>query len=457
MARASIFRRARMFVARAIAPEMRKRGYDGASWSRFPKEARSYRTATETLQAAPALRERARYYANNNPHAAAGVAAIANAAVGTGPIPTHPDADLSARFINEFWDSCDFDGRTDFGGIVHAAARAMVIDGEAFIALRQTADGLKLQLLPAEQIAEDETRDLGGGAFIASGIEFNASGQRVAYWIRPASPVQTFQTWAPPVRVDAADVLHLMRPVGAGQVRGVSWLAPILLKISDLDIATDGILKGIQTAAMFAGFLEDANGTTQLPFEGEKDGDALDVSLEPGAMRRLPPGYKVNFSQPQQAQGSIEFLTTQIEAISAGLGVPAHLISHNVSRANFSSLRASWAAFKSALETLQYCTLTPQILNPIWRRWIVTESLRNGGEADATFPEWRFVQLPPPDPLKDAAAAKALLETKLASRAELIAARGESVERVNADIAADPFAQTTADPGDDPEKEDSND
>jgi lambda family phage portal protein len=448
MARASILRNFRRRLARVISPEQ-TRGYDAASWKRFAPEARSHRTATETMQAAPQVRARARYFAGNNPHAAAGIAAIANSAVGTGPIPTHPNAELAARFINEFWNSCDADGRTDFGGLVHNAVRAMAIDGEAFIVLRQRADGLKLQLLPAEQIAEDEARELGGG-FIAAGVEFNAQGERVAYWVRPFVPMQAFESWAPPVRVDAADVLHLMRPVGSGQVRGISWLAPVLLKIADLDLATDGILKGIQTAAMFAGFLEDANGVSQLPFDGEKSGDTLSVSIEPGGMHRLPAGYKATFSQPQQAQGSIEFITTQIEAISAGLGVPAHLISHNVSRANFSSLRASWAAFKSALETLQYCTLAPQVLNPIWQRWVLTESLRNDGEADAQLPEWRFPQLPPPDPLKDAQAAKALLDAKLASRAELIAARGESVERVNADIAADPHAQA---PGDDPENE----
>ena len=41
--------------------------------------------------------------------------------------------------------------------------------------------------------------------------------------------------------MDAADVLHLMRPVGIGQIRGVSWLAPIMLKLADLGLLSDAL------------------------------------------------------------------------------------------------------------------------------------------------------------------------------------------------------------------------
>src|SRR5690606_38503011 len=159
------------------------------------------------------------------PHAAAGVAAPVTYGVGTGPIPAHPDA-------------------------------------EAFVILR----GDKLQLIAAEQVDETLTRELGGGAYVAAGIEFNAQGQRVAYWVRPHVPTQQFETWAPPVRVDAADVLHLFRPDGIGQVRGVSWLAPIMLKLADLGLLSDALLKGFQVAAMHAGWME-RDGASTLPFE----------------------------------------------------------------------------------------------------------------------------------------------------------------------------------------------
>jgi lambda family phage portal protein len=411
------------------------------------------RTATETLAAASQVRAKARYYVANDGNAAAAVNALVTYSVGAGPMPAHANAE---SFINEFWNTCDADGRADFGGIVAQAVRAMIVDGESLLVFRQRADGLKLQLYPAEQLDESKSADLGGGAYIAAGVEFSAQGERVAYWIKPYVPTQMFDTYAQPVRVDAADVLHLMRPDGIGQLRGVSWFAPVLLKLADLGLLSDALLKGFQVAALHAGFLEDQNGIGGLPFEGEKDGDALDVSLEPGVVRRLPAGYKISFSNPQAAQQSIEFLTSQIETIAAGLGVPAFMVSANVSRANYSSLRAALITFKAYLEALQYNVIVPQLLAPIWKRWALTESLRNGGDADTAQPEWRFPAMPEADPLKQVQATVAQLEAKLMSRKEAIAARGEAIERVDADIEADPHAQEPAESEGETEEEDSN-
>jgi lambda family phage portal protein len=397
------------------------------------------RTSLETIQAAPASRSKARYFAANDAHAAAAVAALVVYLWGHGAVPAHADPERVEAFL-KWWDECDADGRTDFGGLIALAIRAMIIDGECFVVQRQGPRGLRLQLMPAEQVDESLTRELGGGAFIQSGIEVNAAGERVAYWIRPFLPTQQFETWAPPVRVDEADVLHLMRPDGIGQIRGVSWLAPIMLKLADLGLLSDALLKGFQVAAMHAGFLEDANGAAQLPFEGDKEGDALDVSLEPGVVRRLPAGYKITFNNPQAAQQSVEFMTAMIEEIAAGLGVPAFMVSGNVSRANYSSLRAALITFKASLEALQFNVLVPQLLMPIWRRWTLTEQLRGAETAD-TLPEWRFPATPEADPLKALQAVKLALDSKLMSRREAIAGRGESIERVDEDIAADPHAQ----------------
>lgn len=453
MARASIYRRASRAIARLLAPELTTRGYDAASWQRFPREARMGRTATETIAAASQVRAKARYYVANDGNAAAAVNALVTYSVGAGAMPAHPNADA---FINDFWNTCDADGRTDFGGLVALAVRAMIVDGESLLVFRQRADGLKLQLYPAEQLDESKSADLGGGAYIAAGIEFNAAGERVAYWIKPYVPTQMFDTYAQPVRVDAADVLHLMRPDGIGQLRGISWFAPVLLKLADLGLLSDALLKGYQVAALHAGYLEDQNGIGGIPFDGEKSGDALDVSLEPGVIRRLPAGYKITFNNPQAAQQSIEFLTSQIETIAAGLNVPAFMVSANVSRANYSSLRAALITFKASLEALQYNVIVPQLLAPIWRRWALTESLRGGADADATEPEWRFPAMPEADPLKQVQATVAQLEAKLMSRREAIAARGETIERVDSDIAQDPHAQEPADSEGETEEEDSN-
>lgn len=442
MARRSLIHNVTRALARVLAPEM-ARGFDAAGWKRFPRESRMGRTATETIAAAPQIRTKARYYVNNDAYARAGLDALVTYAVGAGPVPAHDDAEAVAEFL-EWFENCDADGVGNLGTVVADAVRWMVMDGETFVHLIQRADGLFLRVLPAESVDESKSAELPGGGYIAAGVEFNAVGDRVAYWIRPYIPTQQFETYAPPVRVDAADILHLMRPVGAGQVRGVSWFAPVLLKLADLGLLSDALLKGFQVAALHAGFLEDQNGVGGLPFDGEQNGDTLeDVSLEPGVVRRLPPGYKINFNNPQAAQQSVEFMTAQVEAVASGLGVPAFMVSGNVSRANYSSLRAALITFKASLEALQFNVIVPRMLAPIWKRWALTRQLRGNGDA-ATAAEWRFPAMPEADPLKQIQAVKVALETKIMSRAEAIAARGESIERVDSDIAADPHAQAAS-------------
>src|SRR5262245_47157413 len=148
MARASLYRRFSRALARVLAPEM-TRGYDAASWKRFPREARMARTATETIVARAAVMAKSRYYVANDGNAVAAVNALTTYCVGTGPLPAHASAE---DFIDGFWNSCDADARTDFGGLIALAVRAMIIDGESLVILRQRADGLKLQLVPSEQL-----------------------------------------------------------------------------------------------------------------------------------------------------------------------------------------------------------------------------------------------------------------------------------------------------------------
>ncbi len=455
MARASLLRTVSRALARALAPEL-TRGYDAASARRFPREARMGRTSPETLAAAAPTRGKARYYYANDGHAHAGVEALVTYSVGAGPMPASADADLIESFLL-WWSQCDAGARTDFGGIIASAVRAMVVDGEVFLVFVQTREGLRLRLIPAEQCDESLTRDLGGGAFIAGGIEFDADGNRAAYHLRPFNPTAQFETYAQPVRVDAADVCHLMRDGGVGQVRGISALAPIMLKLADLGLLSDALLKGFQVSALNSIYLIDRDGAPDIPFEGDKDGSALDVSLEPGAARILRGNWDMHANTPQQAQQSIEFLTASIEEIAAGLGVPAFMVSGNVSRASYSSLRAALITFKANLESLQFNTIAPQLLAPIWKRFVLTEQLRGNREVEAVAAEWRFPSMPEADPVKAVQAVTLQLKAKLMSRKEAIAQRGESIERVDADIAADPHAQQQQEESDDSETKESND
>lgn len=397
----------------------------------------------EVAAGATLTRSRARYLAANNPFLANGVDNWSAALVGAGirPTPRADDADTrraASRAFETWADDADAAGRTDFWGLQRDIARHLIVDGEALVIVHDDADGVRLQVVAPEQLDEAKTAELGGGRMIASGVEFDAQGRRVAYWLLPHRPHSTFTDYAPSIRFDAADVLHIMRPLGAGQVRGLSWLAPAVLSASELDQLMDALLVGAKTSAMFAGFLTDLNSTGALPFDGEQAGNIMDTGLEPGTLKVLPAGVDVKFSAPDAAKDSPAFLRMNLQALAAALGLPEHLLSGELTNANYSSLRAGLLPFRARVEQAQYGTLVPQFLRPVWRRWIVTEVL--SGRLDLTpdlAAEWIMPRPMQVDPQKDLAAVKEALALGLTSRTKAINELGWNADDLDEEIAAD--------------------
>jgi capsid protein len=136
------------------------------------------------------LAKRARYLAANNALSASGVEAWVSALVGSGikPQSGHADPAIRGRLNISFetWtDDADADALTDFYGLQALMVRRMVVDGESFGLLVNMPYGLRLRLIDAEQVDPSLNRELPSGARIVQGVEFDASGRRVAYHVLP--------------------------------------------------------------------------------------------------------------------------------------------------------------------------------------------------------------------------------------------------------------------------------
>lgn len=411
-----------------------------------------HRINSEVAGAGPTVRARSRYLANNNPWISQAVANWAGALVGPGILPTskHPDAATRKALATlwTFWtEGADADGRTDFYGMQADIARGLVIDGEVFVQVIMSEDGPRYRLLPPELIDESMTRELPGGGVIVQGVEFDGEGRRVAYWVLPSRPHEQFATYAPPVRIPADQILHVFKPLAAGQVRGVSWLAPVILPASEFDQLCDALLLGVKIAAMHAGFLVDQNGTAGEPYTGEEAGGILESGLEPGTLKRLPTGIDVKFNTPSQTQEVAAFLRLNLQQLAAGLGLPEHLLSGDLTGANYSSLRAGLLPFRQRVEQIQYGILVPQLLRPIWRQvitWTLLSGDLDGPDFEASPRDYMACEWLPPafmqvDPAKQVQADVAEMEAGLTSRRKLVAARGWALEDLDAEIQADAF------------------
>jgi lambda family phage portal protein len=434
---------------RAVARgEVRQRRFDASSGQRGHPSFGSY--GPETLAGSAVISRKARHAAENNPWIANGVATWVTALVGAGIVPTpqHPrrgTRPVVQSAFNRWSGLCDLDERTDFPGVIAGAVRSMVISGESFIQLVTTDEGLRTRLIAPEQVDIAQTSELSSGGRVVAGVEFDAEGRRVAYWVRPVDPTAVFEGYAPPVRIPAADMLHLFKPLGPGQVRGVSWLAPVLIRAGELDQLDDALLVGAKVAAMFAGFLVDQNGTGAFPFEGSAASSVMESGLEPGTLKVLPAGFDIKFNAPQQAQQTVDFAKLQLRGIAAGLGIPEYLLTGDLSGANYSSLRAGLLEFRRRVEAIQFQTIIPQVLTPIWQRFITTAVLSgeiNASDFESAAADWFACEWIPPaqewiDPLKDAQATAEMISAGLTSRRRAVAAQGYSVDELDAEIVAD--------------------
>ncbi|MCF1193541.1 phage portal protein, partial [Mangrovimonas sp. AS39] len=88
--------------------------------------------------------------------------------------------------------------------------------------------------------------------------------------------------------------IHLFLQLRPGQTRGVPPLSPVMLTLKLVDEFTIATLMQARIAASAGGFFE-TDPTAYTPQENAPDGTpgrALELDLEPGVTRQLPPGLK---------------------------------------------------------------------------------------------------------------------------------------------------------------------
>ena len=342
----------------------------GGGGRRWQNQATFSSGAQSILAAARPARGRAAALVMNNPLANRAQETLVSGLVGKGfqALSQHPDS-ATARALN-----AAFEEQTST--LLILAARCLVRDGECLIRISVRAGDLDGDrqaefsplVLPADQLDFSLTRDLGNGARIIAGVEFDATDRVAAYHILPDSPANPFAMIGAAVRIPAREIIHVFDRLFPGQVRGISWFSPVLLKLADFDAASDALLMSLKIQSLLTGFVRDAEGGT-AGFEST-DG-TLNVSLEPGAMRVLPFGAEVQFSQPGQGLAqAADFLKSQQREIAVGMGVTFEQLTGDLSSTNYSSARVGLLEFRRRIEMLQKTIIEAQLLRPLWRAWI---------------------------------------------------------------------------------------
>jgi len=394
--------------------------------------------------AAMRVREVARDLCRNNAFAARAKMAIANNVVGAGIVPrievrNRRAADLIRTHMETT--AIDADGRHNIYGLQSLAIQTIIEAGSVIIRrrVRDASDGfpLRFQLQVLEPDYLDTTKDgpITNGNYAVQGVEFDAIGRRVAYHLFADHPGAVKSRASQlSTRISADTVLHVYRVDRPGQVHGISWFAPVVVRMRDFADFTDAQLMRQKIAACFAAFIrtsdEYAGTVQQVPSQYRVE------TLEPGMIERLGDGEEISFAQPPQVGDFGEYSRATLREIAAGLGVTYEALTGDLSGVNFSSGRMGWIEFHRNVEAWRWNMLIPQMLEPI-AKWAGEAAGLAAGTSVPVRISWTPPRREMIDPTKEIAAARDSIRAGLTSRSEEIRRLGYDAEEVDAEIAAD--------------------
>jgi lambda family phage portal protein len=442
-------------------------GEVGRRLSAIPTASRAINTLIRSY--GQAVLARSRYLAANNPYAASARESYVSAMVGQGivPAPQLDDPELKAT-INQVWhdwtDEADADWVTDFYGLQSIVAGELFEAGECFIRFRQRRpeDGLivplQLQVIPAEMLDIHWNLNLDNGNRIECGIEFDAIGRRRAYHFWQVYP-GTDQYFGKPVGlrtvVPADQVLHIYRPIRAGQIRGIPHTLSMITTLASLDLYDDAELERKRIAACFSTFVTQESIPPEDPtFLNEEEvttprGETQEqYTIEPGATVKLAPGEDIKFAEPADVGGTYElFQYRMLLRAAAGAMVPYSDMTGDLRRTSFGSIRAGLIAHRRRIETLQQSIIIYQFCQRVYTRWW-TEAVLAGAlpvtpaqfaadqrtyqRADWIPPRWDWI-----DPLKDLQAEQLAVQNHFKSRTAVIKGMGLDPLTVDTEIMQD--------------------
>jgi lambda family phage portal protein len=438
-------------LRRITARQLLQRAYEGASPRDGWRPRRAGASAnTDQAMDSQALRARARSLYQNVGYITRGVEAKVANVIGTGITPN--SLAPNAKRVNDLWaqwvSQADADGTFDLYGMMAAAYRAMVLDGEVLIRKRprRMVDGLavplQLQLLEIDWLDSSKMGTQGGNVIIA-GIEYNAIGQRVAYWLfdqHPGEQVSLRKGRAASKPVPADSIIHLYNPGRPGQGRGVSDLASIIARTRDLETYDDSERARKNLESRLAVLASGDVTQMQAPEPGETADHASGQlgSLAGGAIVRVPDGLNLTVVEPKAAPGFVEYYRLQQHIVAAGMGVTYEMLTGDVSQVNFSSARVALLEFRRFAEQLQWLVLVPKMCAPIWAAFHEAAELAGvlpAGQdhaVDWATPKWDYV-----NPVQDVNADLDEISGGLSSISEKLRRRGYKPEQVFRELKSD--------------------
>lgn len=413
-----------------------------------------------------AIRRRGRHLERNNAVVKSALESFVSNMVGVGVTPEFCFANPEqAEEVKEVWEDSvsemDYLGFSSFYGLQEQVARLLVRDGEAIVVIRDVPPSpdllvpLQLQVLEADHLDISYNDIAASGNEIRHSIEFE-NGKPVALWLFENHPGETYLTATSyeRKRVPMEDACLVFRSTRGGQVRGGSFLAPLITKLNLIDKYDDAELAKKLKTSLIGGFVYQDMAHVAPPMPGQQVGKAKNgvssIELKPGTFPVLRDGMKIAFSDTADVGNNYEpFMKVQYQTVASGLtGITYEQLTGNLSGVNYTSLRAG------RIESDRFCamvvdrTVVFQFCRKFINRWmrtaILTGAITSISVKDYLAKPRKFQRIswhphvkPFTDPVKDRLAEQMDARNGLTSRREIAARHNRSVENIDRENSED--------------------
>ena len=438
--------------------------YEAAKPSRARKFNRDQSSPNQLVsQGAVALRTQARHLERNHDIAKGIIRAFVNNVVGASgigiePQPRNADGTINTAYADALREAYKNWSKTPevthtytFSQAQRVMCRTWVRDGEGFAQLLTgfipTLDhGTKVPFSIEMFEADLVPMDYNDGDKIRQGIERNAWGRKIAYYVYKKHPGETdsYNLKTSTKRVAATNILQVASLERMGQLRGVSEFASVITRLEDVKDYEESERIAAKVAASLTAYVKRGSPDLYVPPETDSEGNQVtrDISLNPGTIiDSLAVGEEIGLIDSKRPNpNALTWRQGQLRAVASGVGASYSTIARAYD-GTYSSQRQELVE-----QWINYAILTDEFVGmfvqPVWDQFVLAAHLSGvvpmpKGMTIDQANDCLFVgqNMPWIDPLKEAAAWNSLVRDGFASEVEVIRKRGQNPRDVIEKIA----------------------
>ncbi len=282
---------------------------------------------------------------------------------------------------------CDYHRRQDFYGLQELAFRTYLESGDAFVVTplvtRYGKTRLALQLVEADRVCNPDKKP--NSTELLEGIQIEpATGTPLGCHIAQRHPADVLSgnkwEYRPffGAKTGRRNVLHIVKQLREGQVRGVPMVAPIIEPLKQLGRWSDAELNAAVISGLTAVFVKMDSEAFQDLYDDEAQeaivskGSKWSGELASGQAINLLPGESIESPPPGRPNPAFDpFWQAMVRQIGMALEMPVEVLTMHF-QSSYSAARAAllmaWRAFRT-----QRDLLTKTLCQPVYELWLAEE------------------------------------------------------------------------------------